>query len=123
TYGCEVVIYKTGLTEVEAIYLESYFIKLYSRSGILVNKSAGGNACTFSDRKHTDETKATIKKNASKFWTGKKLTVEMLQKISNSKKGRFMGADNHFAKAVLQYSKDGQFIKEWSCMKEASTAL
>lgn len=51
---------------------------------------------------------------------GKHLTEETKCKISESKKGRHCGTNNPRARAVLQYTKDGQFIAEYSTMKEAA---
>ena len=40
--------------------------------------------------------------------------------MSEAHKGKQMGSEHPQATAVLQYDLQGNFIKEWSCIKEAS---
>lgn len=54
-----------------------------------------------------------------KYHLGRKLGVETRAKISE----RQRGANNHEAKRVLQYTRDGQFVKEWSCVSDAAETL
>lgn len=92
----------------EALELEALLIQEYGRicdGGTLVNKSLfkrhGGV-------KHSEETKHKMS-IANK---GKKRSEEFRQKISIVK-----------SKQVLQYTKDGKFIKEWSSIISATNEL
>lgn len=48
---------------------------------------------------------------------------ETKRKISESHKGKMMGASNPIARSVLQYTKDGEFVKEWDCICDAGRSL
>ena len=56
---------------------------------------------------------------------GKVMTEEQKEKLSESKKlsKKNKGANCSTAKIVLQYDLDGNFIKEWSYIKEATCSL
>lgn len=54
---------------------------------------------------------------------GVKFTDEHCQNISNALKGKYCGSKNPNSKPILQFTKDGQFIKEWDCIKSAVEAL
>lgn len=90
--------------------------------------------------KHSEKTKKKIS-NAAKgeksCWFGKKHTEETRKKMSAIKKGRCKGENNSFfgkkhskefkqklsemkSKAILQFSLQGEFIKEWASATEAS---
>lgn len=45
------------------------------------------------------------------------------EKISKSRTGRFTYNNHPKSKPVLQYTLDGQFVKEWDCIKRAAEAL
>ena len=53
------------------------------------------------------------------YHTGRKLSVETKAKIS----AKEFGANNVNAKAVLQFTRDGIFVREWECMSDAAEAL
>lgn len=78
----------------------------------------------------SDETR----KKLSEIRKGRKLSEETKQKISDSKKGRCYLTDEQYrkigekirgiyntksSKPVLQYTLDGEFVKEWPSMHEA----
>lgn len=79
--------------------------------------------------KHSEESKRKIsRKGEAHPMFGKKHTEESLRKIRiKSTLGRKYDKDSDFvknrSKRVLQFSKDGIFIKEWSSGKEAARAL
>lgn len=54
---------------------------------------------------------------------GKKHSVEVRLKMSEKSKGKRVGANNGRARAVLQYSLDNIFIKEYETIKMASIEL
>lgn len=53
------------------------------------------------------------------FHTGRKLSNETKRKISENE----WGVKNSNAKAVLQFQKNGVFVREWDCMGDAAEAL
>lgn len=46
---------------------------------------------------------------------GKTIPQEQREKISNTLKGQFIGEKHHSSKPILEYTKDGVFIREWAC--------
>lgn len=54
---------------------------------------------------------------------GKKYTEEQCSNISKSLTGKYTYDKNPNAKAVLQFSLNGDFIREFSCIKEACECL
>ena len=59
------------------------------------------------------------KKKISEYRIGKHLSDETKKKISNAQ----IGNHNKPTKQILQYTKDGEFIKEWTSGIEASKVL
>ena len=51
---------------------------------------------------------------------GKHHSEETKKKISTSKKGTKTGGNNPFSKAVLCYTKQGEFVEEFSSIAEAN---
>ena len=81
---------------------------------------------------HSEKTK----KKLSEYHIGKHLSDETKKKLSESHIGKhhsektrkkmskaMMGNHNSPTKPILQYTKDGEFIKEWTSAKEASKVL
>lgn len=69
-------------------------------------------------RKHTDEWKAYMSKNNGRYWLGKHHSEETRKKMSESCKGRIPAN----RKKILQYTLEGEFVKEWKCIKDACDA-
>lgn len=67
-------------------------------------------------KQHTQETKDKI----SKANRGRKMSEDTLQKIRDSKP---KGADSPLAKAVVQFDKNGNFIREWPYIQLAAQEL
>ena len=73
----------------------------------------------------------TYKNKNNKYALGNKLTKEQKQKISDAKKGhicyknieRNKKISEKNSKPVLQYDKQGNFIKEWNSVKEVCLFL
>ena len=115
-YGLPTVeMYKTNLTENEAYELEEQLISEYGRvgidnNGILVNKSSGGKTSAKGTKQH--------------------LTDEWKKKIGDANRGKAKHTDetkktigNKNSKPVMQYSSDGNLVKELNSHWEASQIL
>ncbi len=149
-YGNPIVeIVEKDLTNKRAIELEKFYIKLYGRrdlnTGILVNCTDGGEGCC--GLKHTDKTKKKIsesKKGKPSHRKGKlnpfsKKTLEKMSKshigIKKGKykerkdKGKTFSAEARLRMSeghkypILQYNKNGDFIKEWKTTTYAEKIL
>ena len=53
----------------------------------------------------------------------KKHNEDSIKKMSNSRIGKNKGENNPNSKTILQYTKDGQYVNKWTCMKSAALAL
>lgn len=103
---------------------EKYWIKQYNSidRSIGYNLTEGGDG-TFG-RKHSEETKEKIRQKA----LGRKASEEAKQRMSESRRGKCTDKQKeHLSKLqkelqirVFKYSKDGDFIAEYSSIKEAS---
>lgn len=104
-----------GLTKEEAIAKESECI---IRFGTLeptgYNISIRGDK-PFWGQRHTEETKVAISEKLKKY----KMTEAHKAHISEKK----AGIHHHFAKPVFQFSKGGEFIREWAYMGDAAKTL
>lgn len=93
--------------------LEIYFIKKYNstdrRYGY--NRESGGNK----NKVVSEETKQKLREKN----LGKKLSEETKNKI----RGKTKGVLSPVHKSVIQYDLDGNFIKEWGCIADASREL
>lgn len=54
---------------------------------------------------------------------GHTVSEESRKKISESRKGKYGGANNPSARKIVQYTKDGDFVKVWDYAKQASEVL
>jgi hypothetical protein len=117
-YGFEVEIIAENLTRNQAGKVEIELIAHLGRrqideGGTLVNRSSGGDGGS-GGYTHTEE----WKRQHSERQIGKKkkpLSKEAKEKISKALKGR----EAHWGKPVLQFDKQGNFIKEWPSAKAA----
>lgn len=115
-YGAEAHKFSIAMhlnNEVDQSILDRYeqdYIKLFKDNGFKVmNISIGGSAPMYG-RKHTEETKAKMSINNSGT------------NNPNYGKGCF-GANSGRARPVMQFSKDGIFIKEFVTVTDASKQL
>lgn len=119
----------TGLSERRAKKLEIDLIRHYKNLGISYNITDGGDGHLGCSWKPSLE----LRELWSKQRKGRLLTKEWKDKISKATKGKVFRRDiiekgieaskKVCSKPVLQFSTDGQFIKEWPSIKEAARAL
>ena len=116
-YGIEnfkIEILKENLTEDEMNYYEDYYIeslKLYVKDGKGYNIAKGGfggDTC----KGKTDEEKNIINEKRSKTLIGRKIEDSTKQLISDA-----------LSYKIIQYSKDGDFIKKWDSMMDIQREL
>jgi|TARA_R110000803_G_C11893875_1_gene311249 hypothetical protein len=117
-HGFNVVIIASGLTRPQAGKIEVKLISELGRrqideGGVLVNRSEGGDGGS-SGYTHTEEFKKNMSE-ARKGITKKPMSAKTKAKLSKSLKGRVM----NWGKSVLQYDKQGNFIKEYPTAKAA----
>ena len=62
----------------------------------------------------------SIKKKIGDANRGKRHSEQTREKISQALVGKFLGENNPFAKTVVQYDLDGNFIKEWGSIADAA---
>lgn len=101
-------------------YHEDLYMKIEMRKGVeLLNLRMGGG----SRGKHSEETKQKMsesQKGERNNFYGKKHSEEYRQKMSNYGKERFEEYRQKLSKKVKQYSKNGEFIKEFNSCREAA---
>jgi hypothetical protein len=118
-----VEIVHNDLTLEQAVNKEQYYIKLYGRvgyeeNGILVNKSEGGE----SGSRGIKWSEQSIK-NRNKKLKGRKFTPEHNLKISLAKQNHSSYQNRKSNKQIYQKDLEGNIIKEWNTIKEASSSL
>lgn len=106
-------------------YWETFFWNYYKSEGYeMLNIREPG-----SRGKMDEETKRKIgisNKTSRKlsghehYLYGKKFSEEFKKKLSDAHKGRNTGKNNGMSRSVMQFTKQGEFIKEWDCGREAS---
>jgi hypothetical protein len=96
--GYTIRIIENFLTEKEALQREKDYIKLFGRENLTNMTDGGEGGDTFSNRKHSDETKKKISesKKGKPTWNKNKSGIyseETLIKMSKSKKGKTFSDD------------------------------
>jgi len=123
THGYSVEIVAENLTKEDACELEEFLIQEYGRKdlgkGSLVNMTDGGDG-VFG---RSLEALARIGKSSSDRNKGKAKSEAHKLKISKSLKGRKRTGENIYKLPVLQFTKKGEFIKEWNSAEEAGKVL
>jgi hypothetical protein len=117
-YGFEVELVAENLTRNQAGKIEIELIAHLGRrqieeGGTLVNRSLGGDGGSVGYT-HTEEYKQKLSKER-KGIIKKPLSKEAKDKLSKALTGR----EVTWGKAILQFDKQGNFIKEWDNMKDA----
>ena len=120
---------------------EISLIALYDTMNTGYNTTAGGDGCLHricSDESRmkmskshlgkvlSDETKELLSianSGENHYFYGQTHSEETKAKISNNRKGKYSGSTHHGATAILQFSLDGMFIREWSTIAEATKCL
>lgn len=116
-----VSIYKKGLIEIGEYYHRPAceLIFLTKTEHTKIHKKGNKNCI---GKYHSEDTKKRMSKakagNKNPFF-GKHLSKEHKDKISKAK----IGNHNAPTKPILQYTKDGEFIREWTSGIEASRVL
>jgi group I intron endonuclease len=87
-------------------------IELTNEQKNKLSKSRTGDKNPFYGKSHSDNSLKKISDNNSKYWLGKKLSKEAIQK--RSKKRNI---------SIIQLDKNGNFIKTWKSISEASETL
>ena len=113
----ESVYTRKGLIEIGEYYhrpaIELIFLTNYEH--MKLHKIGNKN---FLGKHHSEQTK----KKLSESNIGKHLSDETKKKMSKANIGNHYRLDKG-TKPILQYTKDGEFIKEWTSAKEASRVL
>ena len=117
----------TGLTQEEACKKETELIA-ESRSNLFefgYNRSAGGEKIAYGVKRTAEERKKISDGHIGQTpWNkGKKTSAEVREKLSVSHTGIFDGAKNPHAKKIYQISIDGNLVKIWDCVSDASREL
>ena len=107
-----IIFLKRNLTEEEAFNHEIYMIAVFGRkdlgTGILRNKTNGGDG--ISGLVHTEESKIKMSeshKGENNHFYGKSHSQETKDKISDLKRGKYIGNENHmFGKNHSQETRD-----------------
>ena len=106
-----------NLSREDACELERILIKSYKSTEPKCgyNQALGGDGGGMYNKHHSE----SAKKKISKARKENGFTEDHKRHISESKQG----AKHHLAKKVYQYTKDGEFIREWDYMSLAAKEL
>lgn len=106
-----------NLSKEDACELERILIKSYrsTETEYGYNQALGGDGGGMYNKHHSE----SAKKKISKARKENGFTEDHKKHISESKQG----AKHHLAKKVYQYTKDGEFIREWDYMSLAAKEL
>ena len=109
-----------NLTKEEACLLEQMYIALYDTANKKYgyNNSLGGEHGLASEQTKKKISESLKGENNPNY--GRQFTEEHRKKLSESKKGGVTkGKNNGMAKAVLMFTKEGEFIRMFECVPDA----
>lgn len=123
-YGWDAFEHKilfTGLTKLDAEFIEVDLIHYYKKIGLSYNLADGGNVTT--GLVMSDE----ARKHISDGHKGLKHSEETKNKIGKANSRRSEGLRKSIAnknkKAIVQYDLDGNLVKEWPSAKDVENEL
>jgi group I intron endonuclease len=125
TYGFENHIFEI-IEDIEVLLAkqEKYWIEFYNsyNEGLNSNPGGGGVEAHNENTKKliSEKGKLNIGKRKNSHWKGKTRSEENKIKISQSKKGKPLLANN---KPIIQYDKQGNFIQEYPSIEEAAKQI
>lgn len=113
----EHIIIETGLSQQDALAKERELVKQYNSNNPAYgyNYKCGGDVMGMMGKHHSKEVKQLLHDKMAKVV----FTEEHKKHISESKQG----IKHHYAKPVYQYSINGDFIRKWDYMSEATKEL
>lgn len=123
------LILEDNLTYKEACDKEKEYIKKYKSNNrnYGYNRSIGGEISALGF-KHTQEARKKIKEHNAKYWLGKHRGSDFMRNIAtgntirkgskHTEKAKLLNKEKHSIK-VYQYDLNDNFLKEWSCIKDA----
>ena len=122
-------IIEHGIPDNEISEKEKYYIEYYKSNtqyGQGYNVAEGGSGGN-TQLGWSDKRKEEFKHRMSKVTKGNKngnygktFSEEYRRKLSEAHLGQKVGSSHPLARAVLQYDLQGNLVKEWVCIKEAS---
>jgi hypothetical protein len=120
SYKIDIVL--DDLTWEEACIKEKEFISLYGRldnnTGYLCNHTDGGEGIyNPSDEIRKKKSQSMMGKN--KGFSNGMTKLENRKKLSDSRKGRFMGIEHSRSVGVNCYNLNNEFIKKYDCLMDA----
>lgn len=113
----EHLIIETGLSQQDALAKEKELVEQYNSNNPAYgyNYTCGGDVMGMMGKHHSKEVKQLLHNKMAKVV----FTEEHKKHISESKQG----IKHHCAKPVYQYSINGDFIRKWDYMSEATKEL
>ena len=108
----------------EGYYYELYKGKGYEMLNLMIPDGAKGRHSEESKQKISIKNKTSRKlRGVEHYLFGKKFSDEYRKKLSDAHKGKFKGSTNPKAVAIIQYSKSGEFVREWGSIAEAADEI
>lgn len=122
------IVLKDGCSVKSLDFFEKHYISFSKLSNIpLLNKMKGGGGMTDEVRngislKKTGILRSQYKGEGNPFY-GKSHTLEFRAKMSEHNKAHKTGTNNGRHRNIIQYDLNGNFIKEWDTVTNASKGL
>lgn len=78
-----------------------------------------GKTHSLETKKKISESHKGINAGEDNYNWGQTLPQEQKDKISIARRGKYNGLDHHNARSVLQFTKSGEFVREWDTITQA----